>query len=81
MTVNITSQQRDLLAGYTKEAYSLYTEIEAANENIKDIVDAAAEATGLDKTVVKKHFATQYKDDLEKQEELVAKLRFLKGDE
>ena len=46
-----------------------------------NIVDAAAEATGLDKAIVKKHFATKYKDDLEKQEELVAKLRFLKGDE
>lgn len=79
--MDLTTQQRDQLAAYTKEAYALYTEIEGANENIKDIVEAAAEATGLDKAVVKKHFVTTYKDDLDKQEALVNSLRFLKGDE
>ena len=75
--MNLTTTQRESLKPFASEAYSFYVEIAAIKENIKDIVEAAAEKTGIDKKLVSKHFATKYKGNLEELRDEVDALEFL----
>lgn len=75
--MNLNSEQRTSLKPFASEAYGLYAEITAIKENIKDIVEAAAEKTGIEKKLVAKHFATKYKGNLEELRDEVDALEFL----
>lgn len=75
--ITLTSEQRETLRKYSKEVFGLFTEEKAIKENIKDTVAVAAEATGLDKTLVKKFFTVQYKANLKELEQEVEILKFL----
>ena len=61
----LTSEQRKLLKEYRKEAFSYLQEIQAAKENLKDVVTAAADGTGLEKKVVSKFYNAAFKQDIE----------------
>lgn len=78
--MNLTSEQRDSLKPFAVEAYDYYGEIAGIKENIKDLVEAAAEKTGIDKKLVGKHFATKYKGNLEELRDEVDALEFLAED-
>lgn len=75
--MNLTSEQRDSLKPFAEEAYGFFVEIAAIKENIKDLADAAAEKTGIDKKLVNKHFTTKYKDNLSELRDEVEALEFL----
>lgn len=77
MTTTLTSEQRDSLKPFTTEAYGYYAEITGIKENIKDLVEAAAEKTGIEKKLVSKHFATKYKGNLDELRDEVDALEFL----
>ena len=77
MTTTLTSEQRDSLKPFTTEAYGYYAEIAGIKENIKDLVEAAAEKTGIEKKLVSKHFATKYKGNLDELRDEVDALEFL----
>jgi hypothetical protein len=76
----LNSTQRDALKPFKVEAYSYYTEADAIKENLKDLVEAAAEKTGIDKKIVAKHFAVSYKGTLDDLNEEVSNLNFLAED-
>lgn len=80
MEIILTQQQRDKLKAYRTSAFEHLNEIVAAKENLKDIYEAAAEATGLEKKVVSKLYNTLFKDSLADMEEEVETLRFLAGE-
>ena len=75
--MNLTSQQRDDLRPFQKEAYGLLSEITAIKENLKDVVETAANKTGIDKAVVSQHFTLAYKGGLDELQEKVAMQEFL----
>ena len=75
--MNLTTEQREQLKPFAAEAYSLQTEMAGIKENIKDVVEAAAEKTGIDKALVKKFFTVQYKANLKELEQEVDILKFL----
>lgn len=75
--MNITTEQKNLLKPFEASAYELYAEAQAIKENLKDLVEAAAEKTGLDKTVVSTRFQIRYKDDLAEREEKIEIQKFL----
>lgn len=78
--MNLTSEQRTSLKPFTSEAYGFYAEIAGIKENIKDLVEAAAEKTGIEKKLVAKHFATKYKGNLGEIRNEVDALEFLDED-
>jgi len=80
MEIILTQQQRDLLKQYKSEAFGHLSEIVAAKENLKDIYEVAAEATGLEKKVVTKLYNTLFKEKLDEMEEEIETLRFLAGE-
>lgn len=57
--MNLTSEQRTSLKPFASESYGFYSEIAGIKENIKDLVEAAAEKAGIDKKLVSKHFCNQ----------------------
>lgn len=64
MNNNITNLSADnlkLLKEYKTEAYSHLADIETANQELKLIVEAAAEKTGIEKKVVSQWFKLAYK--------------------
>ena len=77
MTTTLTSEQRDSLKPFATEAYGYYAEIAGIKENIKDLVEATAEKTGIEKKLVSKHFATKYKGNLDELRDEVDALEFL----
>jgi len=76
----LTSTQRDALKPFKAEAYNYYTEADAIKENLKDLVESAAEKTGVEKKLVAKHFAVSYKGTLGDLNEEVSNLNFLAED-
>lgn len=78
--ITLTSQQRDLLKQYKTEAFNLFSEQTAIKENIKDLIEAAAEGTGLEKKVVSKLYKALYKDNLKDILEEAETLQFLSED-
>jgi hypothetical protein len=76
----LTSEQRDALKPFKTEAYNYYTEADAIKENLKDLIESAAEKTGIDKKRVAKHFAVSYKGTLGDLNEEVSDLNFLAED-
>jgi len=80
MEIILTQKQRDFLKHYKSEAFGHLSEIVAAKENLKDIYEVAAEATGLEKKVVTKLYNTLFKEKLDEMEEEIETLRFLAGE-
>lgn len=73
----LTEEQRKLLKEYKKEAFGYLNEIQAAKENLKDVVTNAADGSGLDKRIVSKFFNTAFKDSLSELVEEAEILQFL----
>lgn len=73
----ITEEQRKKINAYYSEARELLSEIEAAQENLKDILSSVEESTGLKKAIVSKYYKSRYKDEVSKTLELAAVFEFL----
>ena len=78
--MNLTSDQRNSLKPFAAEAYGYYAEIAGIKENIKDLVESAAEKTGIDKKLVVKHFSVKFKGNLDELRDEVDALEFLSED-
>lgn len=73
----LTEEQRKLLKEYKKEAFGYLNEIQAANENLKDVVKNASEGSGLDKKIVSKFFKASFKNSVDDLVEEAEVLQFL----
>lgn len=76
----LTQTQRDLLKKYRQEAFGYLSEIQAANENLKDVIDAAADGTGIEKKIVSKLFKALFKQTIADIAEEAELLQFLAED-
>ena len=72
-----TEAQRATIAASRSEAFELLQEIQAANENLKDIVEAVAESTGIKKAKIMKYYKQKFDDKLKALSEDVALFEFL----
>lgn len=77
MSIQITAEQKNLLKNYKTEAYAPLADIETANANFKEIVETAAESTGVDKKIITKYFKLSYKDQVGEQSEQMEVIKFL----
>lgn len=78
--VVLTQYQRDLLKKYRAEAFGYLTEIQAANENLKDVIEAAADGTGLEKKIISKFFKALFKQSIQDIADEAEILQFLAED-
>lgn len=78
--MNLNTAQRESMKPFASEAYGYYAEIAGIKENIKDLVEAAAEKTGIEKKLVAKHFATKFKGNLDEIRDEADALEFLAED-
>ena len=81
METKIDSRQREILKEYKKEAFDLLQEIQAAKENLKDVVEAAANGSGLEKGRVSKFFTLAFNDKIDDVIEEAEILQFLREEE
>ena len=75
-----TEKQREALKAYKQEAFENLSDIETAKNNLKEIYEAAAEATGVEKKVVSKLYNTLFKEKLSELADEVELLQFLAGE-
>lgn len=73
----LTQQQRDLLKEYKAEAFEYFRSMEEARLGIKDVVEAAAEGTGLEKALVRKLYKAMFDSKVSEIIELAAQIQFL----
>ena len=76
-TINLNPQQLEALKAYKQEYFEQASDIETAKANIKDIIEGAVEATGLDKKVITKLYSTLFKEKLAELLEEASVLEFL----
>ena len=76
-TIVITEEQRKKINAYYGEARGLLAEIQAAQENLKDILSTVEESTNVKKALVSKYYKGRFKDELNKVSELAAVFEFL----
>lgn len=58
---SLTEEQRQKLKPYKQEAFGYLADIETANGHLKDMLESAAEASGVDKALVSEFFKLAYK--------------------
>ena len=75
-----TEAQRKTIAASRPEAFDYLQEIQAANENLKDVVSALAEKTGLDKTQISGYYKASFKQVIKKASANAALFEFLDED-
>ena len=80
MSVVLTQSQRELLKKYRAEAFNYLTEIQGANENLKDVIEAAADGTGLEKKIIGKFFKALFKQSIQDIADEAEILQFLAED-
>jgi len=77
MEIQINSKQKELLQNYKQEAFGPLADVETANAGLKEIVEAAAEATGVEKKIISKYFKLSYKDAINSESEIMEVVKFL----
>lgn len=58
--INLTAENIALLKAYKQESFAAYADLETAKQQLKDIVEAASDKTGLEKRVINKFFKLCY---------------------
>ena len=66
---SFTEKQRETLKAYKTEAIPFLSDKDAANDSYKEVVEAAAEASGVDKGLVSKFFTMAYKAEIDTKKE------------
>lgn len=59
--INLSAENIKLLKEYKQEAFSAFADLEIANQQMKDILNAAHEKTGIEKKDIKCFFSLAYK--------------------
>ncbi len=77
MEIQITPDQKKTLQAYKTEAYAPLADVDTAKEALKEIVESAAEATGVDKKIISKFFTLSYKDKVKASSEEMEVISFL----
>lgn len=77
ITINLNPAQLEALKAYKQEYFEQASDIETAKENIKEIIEAAVEATGLEKKILTKHYAVSFNEKLPDVLEEASILEFL----
>ena len=77
MAIQITADQKKLLQAYKTEAFAPLADMETANNVLKEIIEAAAESTGVEKKIIGKYFKLSYKDQVGSQSEEMEVIKFL----
>ena len=72
-----TEEQRKLIREARGEAFDYLQEIQAANENLKDIVSALADKTNIKKAKIMKYYKQSFADKLKDLSEDVAFFEFV----
>ena len=72
-----TEAQRKTIAASRSEAFELLQEIQAANENLKDIVKAVADATGIKAEEIKAYYKQKFDDKIKNTSARAALFEFL----
>jgi len=74
---SLTEQQRQTLKSYKTESVAFLSDIDAAKESLKEVIESAAEATGVDKGLVSKFFQMAYKSEIATKKEEIEIIEWL----
>lgn len=77
MEIQITAHQKELLKNYKQESFAPLADAETAMQEFKEIVETAAESTGVDKKIVSKFFKLSYKDKIAESSDEMDVIKFL----